>query len=524
VRRGTHATQATEQKPHCGAPARAVAQTHIWENVMIIRGSARPETLNGLPEDDTIFGFGADDQLFGNDGDDHLFGGEGADVLNGGNGRDWASYDDAAAGVYVVLITGAGYGGEAAGDTLISIENLSGSAFGDVLISDDGINYINGNGGNDLIFGLDGIDVLYGGDGDDQIWGGAARDYIYGDDGFDYVRYDYATSAVDVRLDMPSFIGTGGGWAGEAAFDSFFSIEGVVGSLYDDHIAGNAEANVLIGLDGNDELLGRDGDDQLFGGSGADVIDGGTGFNYARYDDATSAVVVDLSTGWGTAGDALNDHLINIQGLTGSSFGDTLIGNAANNILFGFEGSDNLQGGGGTDFLLGGNGDDILNGGAGGDYLQGDLGFDVASYAGAVSSIGVNLASGAGTFGEALGDVLVGIDGVIGSAFADTLTGDANANMLRGAEGADSLTGGLGDDQFVFARNDLLAERDTINDFGVVAGNNDMLVFHGIASGDVALTDVSGGVRISVLDPAFGGDIMVSGVTSAQLGGHLLFA
>src|SRR3954447_5638947 len=94
---------------------------------MRIPGTAKPDTLNGTSEDDTIFGFGANDQLFGNDGDDRLSGGEGADVLDGGNGRDWASYDDAAAGVYVVLITGAGYGGEAAGDTLISIENLSGS-------------------------------------------------------------------------------------------------------------------------------------------------------------------------------------------------------------------------------------------------------------------------------------------------------------------------------------------------------------------------------------------------------------
>ena len=44
-------------------------------------------------------------------------------------------------------------------------------------------------------------------------------------------------------------------------------------------------------------------------GLGADVHNGGAGFDYARYDDATSAVVVDLSTGWGTAGDALNDRL-----------------------------------------------------------------------------------------------------------------------------------------------------------------------------------------------------------------------
>jgi Ca2+-binding RTX toxin-like protein len=492
---------------------------------MPIRGTAKRDMLNGTSGDDDIFGLGDDDQLFGNDGDDHLFGGEGADVLNGGNGRDWASYDEATAGVYVVLITGAGYGGEAAGDVLIDIENLSGSAFADVLIGDDTGNFINGNGGNDLIFGLDGIDVLHGNAGDDHIWGGAARDYIFGDDGFDYVHYDYASSAVDVRLDEPRFIGTGGGWSGEALDDSFFSIEGVVGSLHNDHIAGNAEGNVLIGIDGDDELFGRNGDDQIFGGRGADLIDGGGNFDYARYDDATSAVSVDLSTGWGTAGDALNDHLIDVEGLTGSYFGDTFIGNAADNIFFGFGGADNLQGAGGNDFLLGGDGDDTLNGGNGADYLQGDAGFDLASYAGAVSSVVVSLASGTGTVGEAFGDVLIGIEGLIGSGNDDTLTGDANANLLRGAAGSDALTGGLGDDQFVFERSDLVSvSRDTIYDFGITAGNNDTLVFHDIAAGDVALMDVSGGVRISVLDPALGGDIMVLGVTATQLSGHLIFA
>jgi Ca2+-binding RTX toxin-like protein len=190
---------------------------------MIIYGSRFRDVLFGTSEDDTIYGYDGNDDLLGGNGDDHLFGGIGADVINGGAGRDWACYDDAAEGVYVVLITGAGYAGEAAGDVLIEIENLSGSAFADVLIGDSGINYINGNGGNDLIFGLDGIDVLHGGLGDDQIWGGTARDYIYGDEGFDFVRYDYAESRVDVRLDEPSFLGSGGGWAGEALDDSLLA-------------------------------------------------------------------------------------------------------------------------------------------------------------------------------------------------------------------------------------------------------------------------------------------------------------
>src|ERR671934_2760133 len=103
---------------------------------MIIRGTSMRDILLGTTEDDTIFGYAGDDALAGGDGDDHLWGGEGADALDGGLGVDWAHYDDAKAGVYVRLDTGAGYAGAAAGDALYSIEALSGSSYADILVGD----------------------------------------------------------------------------------------------------------------------------------------------------------------------------------------------------------------------------------------------------------------------------------------------------------------------------------------------------------------------------------------------------
>jgi Ca2+-binding RTX toxin-like protein len=355
--------------------------------------------------------------------------------------------------------------------------------------------------------------VLAGGDGNDHLWGGAAWDYLHGDAGFDYVRYDFAPDRVDVRLQHPFITGTGGGWAGEALGDSYFDVEGVVGSNFDDHIEGNdpdlsrgvSGGNVLIGLDGNDEIFGLAGEDTLWGGNGADLLDGGAGFDFARYDDSPEAVYVNLQVGFGYTGAALNDQLISIEGLWGSSFGDTLIGDAAENTFYG------------------GDGDDLLIGGMGGDRLSGDAGFDTVSYAGAASSVAVNLTTG-GTIGDAFGDTFFSVEGVIGSNFADTLVGNSDDNMLRGGAGGDTLTGGAGNDRFVFTRADLLAERDIVTDFGTAAGNIDTLVFRDLAAGDIALTDdPAGGVRISVLDPAYGGDIIVLGVTSAQLSGHLTF-
>jgi Ca2+-binding RTX toxin-like protein len=347
--------------------------------IMIIRGTSGHDFLFGTTEDDTIYGYAGDDALQGGDGDDHLWGGEGADVLDGGLGSDWAHYDDAKAGVYVRLDTGAGYTGAAAGDTLYSIEGLSGSSYNDILVGDAGLNWINGNGGDDLIFGLGGIDVLHGGNGNDQIWGGAARDYMYGDDGYDFVRYDDASTGVDVRLDEPSpffGVGQGGGWSGvDAVDDALWSMEGLVGSHYADHLVGSDTApgvnadNILFGLEGDDELIGKGGNDQLNGGEGADLLDGGTGYDTARYDDATAGVAVSLELGMGWAGEAYGDRLTGIEGLAGSRYDDALVGNFADNAISGGDGNDILMGVAGNDVLAGGRGADTLYGGTGNDQF-----------------------------------------------------------------------------------------------------------------------------------------------------------
>lgn len=78
--------------------------------------------------------------------------------------------------------------------TLVSIENLTGSAFDDELEGNDAANRLEGGGGTDILFGLggddalsggDGDDYLLGGDGDDRLSGGAGHDELYGEDGDD---------------------------------------------------------------------------------------------------------------------------------------------------------------------------------------------------------------------------------------------------------------------------------------------------------------------------------------------------
>ena len=115
------------------------------------------------------------------------------------------------------------------------------------------------------------------------------------------------------------------------------------------------------------------------------------------------------------------------------------VGGAGGDILFG-----NAD----TNRLVGLGGDDILNGSPGADHLIGGEGIDAADYG--LSSAGINVTlGGLATGGDAQSDDLVGIENLLGSAHADTLTGDGGSNLLEGRGGDDVLAGGLGDDQFV---------------------------------------------------------------------------
>ena len=105
-----------------------------------------------------------------------------------------------------------------------------------------------------------------------------------------------------------------------------------------------------------------------------------------------------------------------------------------------------VKGGSGNDTLVGGNGDDFLEGGAGADVVVGGGGSDTVSYLSSALPVGVDLATGLGSGGDAAGDTLSGIEKVFGSSQGDILTGNDGANVLFGLAGADTLNGGGGDD------------------------------------------------------------------------------
>jgi serralysin len=131
----------------------------------LLGGDGR-DVLDGAGGNDVLKGLAGDDTLIGADGTDVLIGGTGADELYGGAGGDWASYIEATAGIGIDLGTG-GFAGEAAGDTVDSIENVWGSLFDDYIIGDEITNLIRGDDGDDTLVGGAGDDVLIGGNGAD---------------------------------------------------------------------------------------------------------------------------------------------------------------------------------------------------------------------------------------------------------------------------------------------------------------------------------------------------------------------
>ncbi|WP_374763750.1 calcium-binding protein [Yunchengibacter salinarum] len=313
---------------------------------------------------------GADSQV-ARDDNDALMASPGADTLDGGEGRDAVLFGLSEAGVVVNLATGVARRGDAQGDSLRNIEDLSGSGFGDRLRGSSADNTLSGLGGDDTLVGQEGEDLAYGGDGNDKIFagpddlssdlfaGGDGNDLIAGGAGQDLIVGDHASTA-----------GSGQSTPAADGADTLFGGAGndtvIGGAWFDVNNNGqydNGEES-LINL-GATRTFNGNGNDLVFGAAGDDVIGGGTG-----NDTLVGGDGADTFFG-GRGANVQNRDVINA-----GAGNDTVFAGSDDDSLSGGDGDDDLFAGGGNDSVRGGAGDDSLFGGAGDDRLVGGTGSD----------------------------------------------------------------------------------------------------------------------------------------------------
>jgi Ca2+-binding RTX toxin-like protein len=439
-------------------------------------GDAAGDRLSSI---EGLVGSSSVDRLTGNSLDNLLAGGLSSDVLDGRGGTDTVDYSrdhffdlgDTPDRVEVHLgLAGAnGTGDEfqrqrdgtfprVSTDTLISIENVIGTAGSDIIV---------GNELDNRLEGREGSNVLDGGLGDDRLIGGSGIDTA------DYTSHDslavqrgeqyviavgligrpgsFTLSLPGVRTGLPPQV---------VETDVLIGIENVTGSNHAETITGNERANTLDGRGGSDILDGGFGDDILIGNGGTDTA------SYLSHDGLLADGSPDvISLGNGTSDGSYTrfqalgpirqavetDVLRSIENVTGSDSDEVINGNDGINVLDG----------------RGGN--DIIDGGLGNDTLIGNGGIDTASYlshdatplpeGGELDAITLGLGGADGSYSRNQivlnlfrtleTDVLRGFENATGSNKNEIIIGNERDNVLDGRGGTDIIDGGLGNDVII---------------------------------------------------------------------------
>lgn len=510
--------------------------TETWKS------SSGNDTLNGGAGDDILFGGAGNDTIEGGAGNDHLDGGAGTgDTVSYAHSsidgvivdlNTQYTIDD----INQTFVGGTPQsGGDAAGDQLAGFENIIGSDNNDVLTGTSGANVISGGGGDDHISGGGGNDTLDGGDstndyvdytylgsetsltitlgeagvitktsglktdidsiknfesvlsgegndvvtgnsafndlhgqlGNDTLEGGGGADNLNGEGGTDTASYAHSATGVFVNLDLQGTnvadqammydFGAGSVNNGDAAGDQLESIENLIGSAHNDVLISGTHADDVVGPV---RIDGGAGNDIIVGSAATDTLIGGANIDTLSYENSTDGVTLSLAT---------QATLSKTGALTGGTAGSS--GDADGDTFTGFE---NLRGGADENSLTGDKNANIIEGGASSDFLDGGLGFDLVSYEhSAPVSVDLTLQgtsdkTGAPDIGSATaqtgtgdqsGDLLYGFEGVIGSGGDDQLYANQNpantiGNTLEGGDGNDYMQGGFGKDTILGGAGD----------------------------------------------------------------------
>lgn len=429
-----------------------------------------------------------------------------------------------------------------------SDDELTGTAWADVIYGSDGNDVLYGSGDDDVLYGgtgndtLDGgsgdINLLYGQDGDDVLIGeggvGFGSDsYLhggYGNDTYrfapqasfnileaggndDKIEFYEGISLTDLNFqqwsnDLTISVASGGSvdiygqFMNDASkVERLLLADGIVLGLRDIQfgtgtaLTGTAEDSILIGYSTNDTLNGGEGNDWLDGGAGSDTMAGGMGDDLYFVDNMKDAVTELDNQGTDTVSSSVTYTLeSNVEYLvltgaakikgTGNALDNVLSGNSAANTLAGDAGNDLLNGKGGDDKMLGGIGNDT--------FVVDDYGDIVIER----SNEGTDqvLSSVTYTLSKHVENLtLTGTTAISG-------TGNALDNTLIGNSAANILTGGKGNDAYILGRG---YGTDTVIENDSTTGNIDIAQFlSGISTDQIWFQHVGNNLEVSVIGSA----------------------
>ncbi|GAA6155338.1 hypothetical protein NBRC116588_08110 [Pyruvatibacter sp. HU-CL02332] len=409
-------------------------------------GQGGTDTLTSI---ERIVGSSFDDALTGSSNDEIFVGSAGNDVIHAAGGYDVLSYADLSHGVAVHRFAGVveplpfPFSGSQK-DTISGIEAFVGSRFNDVFVEHPDIQLLDGGAGTDhysLQFSLEGVTVdpgnglvsfsggrqvsisnlesfFLGLANDKFVWDSSVT-FVHGAQGSNEITFRNHDSGVTVSADSNTNDFDANGR--QFSIERFSILEG---SAFADSLTGySSGSNYLTGLGGNDALIGQTANDTAVYALGID-----------QYTVQYNAIA-DTFTVTALSGAEGVDTLSNIETLS-------FEGGTVDVDIWAAAGLSNPD----PNVLVGDNTDNTFAPGAGDQTIDGRGGIDTVSYLGAPGGVTVNLATGTASDGHGGTDTLTSIERIIGSAFADNLTGSDADEFFVDAGGSDNIHAGGGFD------------------------------------------------------------------------------
>lgn len=487
-------------------------------------GRGGNDRIDGKDGNNKLYGGVGNDTLIVADGDNHLYGGPdddtiivgtGANLIDGGDGNDTVSYAGLSQGITIDRSTGRiTHGGKTS--TLIGIESVIGTKFGDTDIGSTGNDTyvlstgkdtIQDPGGNDAILlgpgvTLEQLSILKS--GTDMVLvakAGIDETTVKGQFAIDGANViETMTFADGFTLNLADFAGwkfVSGNYNGDS--------NNTTGVNIADTIIGAAAAQVLNGYDLNDTIFAGGGNDSVLGGTGNDQLHGGSGNDALTGQQGADKI-------WGGTGDDTFTYAV----------GHSLIASPDVVIESASEGMDTIRFTGGilasalrmwtdesgsisvrysaTDQLVIRGGLDSKGQTTAGQLVE-RIVFDDGSITRLDTGLTMTDTDDAHTLnGSAVGDRLDGRGG------GDHLAGHGGHDTLIGGTGVDFMAGGVGDDVYILkagdspsATPDTLTEREG-------EGSDTIWITGGILPADVTIKATTDGAITIQYSP---GDLII---------------